>query len=323
MKVGGRLLLLVCAVAALLALPATASGKAPELKISNFEIEGSNGYGVGVSAVREGRFPDTAVVFAENGPLWASYEVPMDAAPGIHATFESLGQLDVSFERRRREIDRPEKGCRLIAEEGIFRGSFRFVGEGGYFSSETIDPEGEVLRLPNGFCGFGSFRRARPFLGLESKTLEAQARSDGQFISFRASKEEFVRFISFRASLRERVGEMKILRTASTRGRERAFSSSGSARASVHPPPPFSGNAKFEKTAAGSVSWTGSLSVSFPGAPETALAGEAFTAKLCPKLSILSRCLKGRAVRASSAAALYGSGSHSQPLALARLSSLR
>ncbi|MDX6634707.1 MAG: hypothetical protein QOF06_910 [Solirubrobacterales bacterium] len=50
-------------------------------------------------------------------------------------------------------------------------------------------------------------------------------------------------------------------------------------------------------------------------------AGEGFTARLCPSLSILSSCLpKHERARIGSR---YGSGSHSQPLALTRLSSLR
>ena len=66
----------------------------------------------------------------------------------------------------------------------------------------------------------------------------------------------------------------------------------------------------FRDPAQGPATWAGSLSVALPGVPDVALAGPNFAARLCSRASLL-RCLR------------YGSGSHSQPLALARLSSLR
>ncbi len=265
-----------------------------------------------------------AVVQTANGPLQAIYAVPVNDGPGIHATFGSLGQLDVSFERRRKEIDRPARGCRSITEEGVFRGAFQFTGEGGYFSSEAVDPKGEVWRLPDGFCIFDSFRRARPFLGIELQTLEARATREGRAITFRASRENHRPSAHLSATSSERVGEMKILRSAETNSGKATFSVTGRSRASVHPLGPFIGSARFRDPARGAASWTGSLIVPFPGIPALALAGEDFVAKLCPRLSILARCLKRPPRGASSAGlAAYGSGSHSQPLALARLSSLR
>ncbi|HEU4599399.1 MAG TPA: hypothetical protein VFS26_06600 [Solirubrobacterales bacterium] len=273
-------------------------------------------------SVRDGSLFPTAAVRAERKSLEASYEVRAEVGPGIHATFGSLGQLDVSFERRRKEIDRPEKGCRWIFESGVFRGSFRFVGEGGYVSSEATDPAGEVLRLPNGFCGLGDFRRARPFFDLRQTVLAAKSKVGD--VSFTASRFAGDRTTFFTALLRERADGMEILRRASARGREGTFFNTRASRASVLPPGPFDGSARFRDPADGPRSWIGSLSVSLPGAEEVALAGDAFAAKLCPRLSIFESCLRRPPRHASAAAAsAYGSGSHSQPLALARLSSLR
>jgi hypothetical protein len=297
MKAKGSLLALICAAAVLSAMPATASGttdRAAEVKVSTFEVRGSNGYEVTVSSWREGDTPGDAVVQAVNGPLQAIYSVPAGTAPGIHAIFGSLGQLDVSFEQRRKEIDRVGKGCRSITEEGVFRGTFRFVGENGYFSSEAANPEGEIWRLPDGFCIFENFRRARPFLGLEKKALEARTTSEGREISFQASKDELRGFPSFEATIGERIDQMKIMRTARVHGGKQTFSSTGRSRASVSPPPPFSGSARFRDPARQPATWTGSLTVPFPGVPNIALAGEGFIAKLCPRISILSRCLKSR-----------------------------
>jgi hypothetical protein len=58
-----------------------------------------------------------------------------------------------------------------------------------------------------------------------------------------------------------------------------------------------------------------------PGTEPLPLAGESFIARLCPSLSILASCLSRHEL--ARVRSRYGSGSHSQPLALARLSSLR
>lgn len=206
----------------------------------------------------------------------------------------ALGRLDVSFERRKKVVLHPEPHCPWVLEKGAFRGSFSFVGEGGYTAVEAVDPQGTMFRLPHGFCGFRDLRRARPFLGLEQRVLAAESSKAGRIVSFQASQDEFVRQISFHASLRERVEGMDIERSARTRGENGAFASSGTSRGSVHPPAPFVGSALFRDPARKPPTWSGSLMVSFPGAPEVPLAGEAFGAKLCPRISILSSCLKSR-----------------------------
>lgn len=299
MKARGRDLLIACALA-VLALPTVASGappaQGPELRLSVIKVEGSNGYGVEVTAVREGDFPADVGVSVDGGLVGASYAVRAELEAGIHATFGSLGQLDVSFERRKKVVERPEPGCRWVAEIGVFRGSFDFTGEGGYFSSSAVNPEGEVIRLPNGFCGFGDDRPARFGIpGVHQTILAARAKGNGRTISFEASRLTFGQATpetSFSASLRERVGEMKIERTAGVRSKAKAFSLEGKSRGSVHPPPPFRGSARFRDPAGGPATWTGSLSVSFPGAPNVTLAGEPFAAKLCPRISLLNRCLR-------------------------------
>jgi hypothetical protein len=120
--------------------------------------------------------------------------------------------------------------------------------------------------------------------------------------------------------MREQIGPMTIVRSASSLGGPGSFTSKGTTHATVSPPPPFSGSATFDDGAEGAA-WTGSLSVPFPGAPGTLLAGEGFLANLCPHLAILSSCGPPRGGSASPRPAdPQGSGSHSQPFAEAKLS---
>jgi hypothetical protein len=292
--------LVLAAVLAGLALPASVSSapaKAPELRLSNFELESSNGYGVHVASVQEGDFAPDAIVSVDGGAIGVSYEVRAELGAGVRATFGPLGQLDVRFERRKKKVERPEPGCRWIFEKGVFRGSFQFTGEGGYTSSSAVNPEGEVLRLPNNFCGLGlSDRPARLAIpGFYKTVLAAQAPSGSGTVSFGASRLILggaPRSTSFSASLEEQVGAMKIERTARANGGMKTFALTGTSRGSVSPPPPFRGSARFRDPAKGPARWTGSLSVSFPGAPDIALAGPSFAAKLCPRAPFLSRCLR-------------------------------
>jgi hypothetical protein len=297
MKARKSLLALVSATALLSALPAVAggaTGKTHEFKLGTIEVEPSSGHEIEVSTLQEDEKRGFVSVDVAKGPLRANYEVRSEPGPGIHATFGSLGRIDVSFQRRKRVVTHPEADCTWVFERGTFRGSFRFVGEAGYVTSEATDPQGTVFRLPRGFCGFRDDRRARPFLGLEQRVLAARSSEEGRVVSFQASEEEFVDRPSFNASLIEKVEGMSIERSARTQGTKGSFSSTGTSRGSVHPPAPFVGSALFRDPAGAPATWTGSLSVSFLGAPEIPLAGESFTARLCPRLSILSSCLKGR-----------------------------
>jgi hypothetical protein len=330
MKTKNLLMILAGSAMTLLATPAfSAAAEMParEVRLSTIKLDQPEGYGVEVTGGRIGKRRQVLAVSVGNGPLSTSYSVKTPVGPRLRGSFGSMGRIDVRFERRKKQVERPERGCRWIIEKGIFRGSFNFVGEQGYFSSQAVDPEGEVFRLPDGFCGLGDFRVAGVALpGLRETVLEASASGESEDISFRASQMEAFRRpdprISFDASLRERVGKMRIERQASANAKAATFSHAGAAHATVAPPAPFAGSGEYTRSATGPL-WTGNLSVSFLGAPERALTGEPFAARLCPHIVFLSHCLKKPLGPAGWMSSRYGSGSHSQPLALARLSSLR
>lgn len=322
MKARGPLFLLVCALVAL-ALPANAASRNTQgITLSSFEVEDSNGYEIEFAAIRDNKQRPIAAVSAQQQTASASYQVRTAPGAGIHATFGSLRQVDVSFQRRKKMVDRPERNCRWIIEAGVFRGSFRFTGEGGYITSEAVNPKGVVFRLPDGFCGFGSFRPILP-PGVPSETiLAARGKTDAGEVSFHASRPRIRRGPTlFTVSTQERVEGVEIERSLRVPGQRGDFTATGTSRAAVTPPLPFSGSARFRDPRRGSPTWEGTLAAPLPGLEEITLAGESFSARLCPHASILVECLS-RGDRSPNRS-FYGSGSHSQPLALARLSSLR
>jgi hypothetical protein len=316
-------LILACAAAVLL-LPASAAADLPKgaISLSSVKLDESNGYELELAALRFGKRRPGVVMTARRETANASYAVRTGSGPGIHATFGSLGQVDLGFHRRKKVVERPERNCRWIIETGVFRGSVRFVGEGGYFASEAVDPEGAVFRLPDGFCGLGSFRPGLP-PGLPRETvLAARMKIETGEVSFRASRERSARrTVRFDAGTTEHVDRMRIERSVRVPGEPGDFTATGASRAAVSPPLPFSGSARFGDPLGEPASWEGTLAVTLPGLEPVALAGEGFTAHLCPHLSIFASC--SPRTNRPRIGSRYGSGSHSQPLALARLSSLR
>jgi hypothetical protein len=312
----------LASVLATLALPGAALAQDSKgISVSTIKLGESNGYELELDAIRFKR-KLVVGVSVQRETARASYEVTTKNAPGIHATFGSLGQIGLGFHRQKKVVERPERNCRWIIEVGVFRGSFKFVGEGGYISSEARNLKGEIFRLPDGFCGLGSFRLGLP-PGLPRETaLAARMKAGTGEVSFRASRERSDRgTIQFNAETIERVEGMRIDRSVRVPGEQGAFTTTGTSRAAVSPPPPFSGYARFRDPEPGPVSWEGPLAVTLPGLSALPLTGEGFTVRLCPSLSILESCLPRR--EGPRLRSRYGSGSHSQPLALARLSSLR
>lgn len=272
-----------------LAVPPKSGG----LVLSDFRLEGTHGYTVELVELREADFPPSVVLLAHREGLRVSYEVPGELEAGVHAVFGSVGRVGVTFHRRKRTVDRPEKGCRWIVETGVFRGEFSFAGEGGYTAADSTSMNGEVLRLPNGFCGFGDDRKGLPTPGfLRSTEVAARSRIPHGFVEFQATAQGPASNVGFGALVREVVGPMTVSRTASASAAEGVVFGPGNQprEARVDPPPPFEGSARFRHPAGARPTWTGSLSVSLPGAPAVTLAGPGFTARLCSRLSLLAEC---------------------------------
>lgn len=323
MKARGLLRVFVCALAALLLPASAAAAGLPKgaITLTMIKLGESNGYELELVAGRFGKQRPSVGISAQRETASASYSVRTADEPGIHASFGSLGQVDLGFHRQKKLVERPERNCRWIIELGVFRGSVNFAGEGGYVASEVRNPKGEIFRLPDGFCGLGSFRPGLP-PGLPRETvLAARMKTETREVSFRASRERSDRgTIQFTAETIERVEGMRIDRSVLVPGEQGDFTATGASRAAVAPPAPFSGYARYRDPQPGPVTWEGPLAVTLPGL-ELPLTGEGFTTRLCPSLSILEGCLPRR--RGPRFRSRYGSGSHSQPLALARLSSLR
>jgi hypothetical protein len=314
---------------ALLVLPggalakADSNGKGRGFVFSFFDLKGTNGYTIEAGELREGDSPPTAAINAKRGQLRANYEVPAAIGPDLQATFGSVGSVSLSFERRKRSASHPRRGCAVIEESGVFRGTFSFAGENGFTEAGATSIPGEVVRFPNGFCALGGDRpnpRVPSFLRATSLTARTPTRNG--FVEFGATTLHADHELNFGALAQERLGAMKISRSADAHTFDGigVLTPNKLGRIAVDPPPPFVGNASFRDPAGGPPSWTGSLSVSLPGAPTVPLAGPDFVARLCHNHSLLRQCKAPLPPRRDGRARAQGSGSQSQAFWDVRLS---
>ena len=316
-----------CAILACLAasLPATATAARAT---AEFDARGSNGYTAffafsgrraSVDAIDT---PDPLVLVSAAYFAKGSFEAGGSAFEGarIRARFGSRGRVAVEFrplgEAKRRLPPRRCEGRPRVRQAGLFVGTIRFTGEGGYTSVDATRTLGTVRTTPRWRCrrgrrapqgrlsampapGPSRSERLVPF-GLDPEaerltTLDAEA-DDGR-TSFRASATRprgRSGETTFAAVRLERRPNLTIVRSAFAHGEEEAFTfDKALGTASAAPPGPFAGTADFVRDAGGTVicygypcdrsSWLGPLSVDFPGAAGVPLAGKGFHARLFRK----------------------------------------
>jgi hypothetical protein len=211
----------------------------------------------------------------------------------IAASFGKFGKVDLRFRPSGRVVQSDaRKRCRgtdhFTSRLGVFVGTFRFSGEKNYVSLDSHRARGRIRSPVRLRCASSLFRssarsRARPVPQHPSFTptfLEAGQRhgvSSTELLTFRAGKTTL-----FLAATEEGLGSMARIRYALATGPSKQVLALNDAltMASIEPPAPFHGKGTYRAAPDGTTSWTGSLSVSLPGAPRLPLTGEEFKATL-------------------------------------------
>ncbi len=286
-----RAVLGLAAIAAIvLALPAGAlAGDGFDLK---FQFAAGDGYrmtiaGYDATAVINATKPDGA-----NGRAWSTYIARGKvSATAIHAGFGALGRIDMRFRPSGAvKYGKRHRHCvgadRYTIHPGVFVGSVHFHGEGGYTSADVHRVKGKVVTprflrcLDSFFEEFERFRHRRPPKNRPKVTrLSAFARSGLTAMLFGAT--ERAGKVGYLAEIEQTVGSLGVFRGVFVHGSPATFAFDDALGfAGVTPPPPFSGSADFRRGPSGAKSWTGSLAVSFPGAPNVSLIDLRFKTQL-------------------------------------------
>lgn len=202
------------------------------------------------------------------------------AAPEhLKATFGKLGKISMRFRESR---DRPWHGkkrrCRgagrFVVRRGVFVGSFRFRGEGGYISIRAHRAKGAISSVASKCQRHDRRRSARSSSSIFEETLTGFIASDREgvdstvfgAISFRGE-------LGYIAQREESRGQLGILRTAIVNDRGELPLNEAVTAGKFSPGRPFRGDGLYRAAPDGSTSWSGSLTVDFPGAPRHPLTG--------------------------------------------------
>lgn len=247
---------------------------------SGFRVEARGGYEVEVMTsgsavfllVSKGRFDKRLV-----GTAYLARGV---AAPErLQATFGRFGRVSMRFrESRNKTWIGKRRNCRgaqrFVKRRGVFVGSLRFKGEGGYLSVRAHRAKGSVVTVARK-C-LRQRRQRLPFARQSSpqSALIALARDGVDLTGFLAVDGKKATFLATREETR---GKLAIIRVAVTRSRRSAVHTNEAlTRASVSPPAPFHGTGRYRAAPDGTTTWSGNLSANFPGAPRFPLTGPDF-----------------------------------------------
>jgi hypothetical protein len=353
MKARGPLFLLVCV---LVALPAETASARPGYVVKpkslhlNLALPATDGYSafIRTSGHRQ------VILSVAKGDFTAAYvALGRVTRKGIRADFGPLGHVSLRFRGKAKYHPKlapglklpPSlrdrcKGRRTVGEKGVFLGSVRFHGERGYMLVHTHRRNGTVVRSYRRVCrsparagaSAAGPREEGVFFGAQARRSGRVRFLTGVEMSFAVAREESA--VTFVVSgERKKVGRVAAFKLfidinqadsveISPRGKKPLT-------AEVKLPKPFVGKASYVREGKAPPSWSGTLGIHLPGSRRVRLTGPEFDAELCRAFRPLDfdRCSRSvfspEPFTLDTLLRLQGSGSHSQPLALARLSSLR
>lgn len=291
---GGLLALMFC-----LALAPSADAKPQTVVFDGveqleFRLQGSNGYKIGVSSASNSREVSVAAL----QPRSTAFVLYLTARRkhgerGFEAKLPGVGRIAVEFHRRGKAHRLPGfPGCEGRPgrrERGVFVGTINIHGERGYTEATATRARGTVTRTFRETCrvepnaaGMIEPKEPRPKANLIASKPSGV---DFAATSYDGGPREGAPFVDYWASRFSRSDGMKVFRAISVElARPESFAAAHNGRAAsarTEPPAPFSGAADFAIAAGGEVSWSGDLSVTFPGTDPIPLTGEGFGAQLC------------------------------------------
>jgi len=341
-------LVLLCVAALLSALPAAASAKPshfvkPKALHATVPLSASNGYS---AVLRTSGHRQVTMTLDKEDAIARYTALGKVTRKGIEADFDSFGHVSLRFRSQSRFHPQLIPGLKLpwflrddcrgrkaVGEKGIFTGDVRFFGEHGYVKINAHRAKGRVVRSYRQVCKKPS--RAGASAGKlreEGAVLDAEARGQGVLryllateLSFFLGKDQASTTIAF-GGLQEKVGRVAVDKRALIFDELDTLELSPLGEqplsAEVKMPKPFEGTGSYLREGKAPATWSGDIGVRLPGSGLVALAGPEFEADLCRATEDIDfeHCLD---LILKDSALAQGSGSHSQPLALARLSSLR
>ncbi|MET0557255.1 MAG: hypothetical protein ABW065_01095 [Solirubrobacterales bacterium] len=275
-------------LASVLVIVAPAHAQPP--RSLSFSLRNGDGYQVTVT----GFGPSVALaVHRPKRPVGTTYLVHGKVTRNsIQAVYPGLGRIDVHFRPAQPTPKGNHPRCNSVVRglHGVFAGQIRFRGEDDYTTVEAHRAKGRLIdfgllrHCSGGISSHG--RKSRAALiksifgsgGPEAKTTRVLAEwkqpLGGVFFEATRVGRDHAEFFAVE---QHTVGRLAVLHVAHAEGSEKRLASDPALSfASVSPPAPFGGSADLRHGPDGRKLWTGTLTASFPGAPDVALTGADF-----------------------------------------------
>jgi hypothetical protein len=202
----------------------------------------------------------------------------------LQATFGQLGKVSMRFRPPRKGGVKSlcRFGERLSQRHGSYVGDLSFKGEDGYLSLDLHRAKGTII-TPTGRCHRRHITHAQLEKLLESlfepvAGLFASARDGVATTTFAGLKRKGR--AAFFTTRKETHGKLAIIRFAVGIASKGLHANETLTAASASPPAPFHGTGRYRAAPDGTTTWTGPLSVDFPGARRFPLTGPSFEALL-------------------------------------------
>jgi hypothetical protein len=337
-----------CALVALLGMSAVAAAKPGYfVKEKGLHLKLALPASKGYSASLETNGHRQVVLSVSKGAFIGRYTaLGKVTRKGIEADFGSFGQVSVRFRSKSRfhpqlipGLKLPPflrdhcKGRRSVVERGIFRGNVRFTGEREFTQVRAHRLKGNVVRSYRRVCEDRSPAAASKTKPHEEGTVIRAVAQRGGVLRFLllaelslAVGDKGESLTTAIGGLREKVGRVAVSKALifldSFDSVEISPTGEKPLSVEVTLPKPFEGTGSYLQEGKAPPAWSGSLGARLPGSGLVPLTGPEFEADLCRATDFidLKSCLKSLL---SDNPLAQGSGSHSHPLADARLSSLR
>lgn len=263
------------------ALAAKAATQPPVVP-SAFLLHGTNGYSIVVFAFQaRGDHPATVEIIARKGHMAVTYFAPAAVTEtSIAADLGALGRISVDFQPNGQLIAR-SFGCvrqKIVEVAGSYEGVISFHGEEAYTDVEATSVPADLRLELGAACGFvtsGGGGSPSPL------SAELHVQNPGLGLSFSVVKASPTSPARFLVDDSEYEAGISINRYASLAMPTASFRYGANLQtATVHPPSPFSGTARFDRRKKANRRWSGDLAIDLPGLAKAPLTGPLLRAGL-------------------------------------------
>jgi hypothetical protein len=299
----GKLAVAWLSLAALLlasAPVASAQGEPDTGAFNAFNLKGSNGYRMVIWASSGKRYRHGQIlVLVGRKREGVTYFAPARVTDTrVAADLGAFGEIDVTFQPSgEKGVAHPEcdRSQRVTYDKGSYVGTIDLHGEEGYTRVRASSVPLALHPFIDFICG-GSGSGESLGYGLPGARLRARAKfGEGGLLEVQANQNRPGARVKISVSASERRDRVKISREVSSAFPATALDFAPSLRtATLAPPAPFSGFARFQQEGKPANRWTGNLTVDFPGRSHVSLVGARFRATLVHARLTEENRLRGR-----------------------------